>query len=394
MGVKLRCSNSEVAKTMKMKGVKNLDDSGFFDDCETVLDNSVQFDSTSENVFEVEDADFDIIESSLEALLLEQDDLKSHKYSLRRRERSSEVKSLGIKTEPCEPVSAQTCSPQRLTRKRGRPAKTKTMEESIGNDSKECCLENSEPNSITPKRTPRKRGRPSKNNSIKAEEDVLLEESPDKKAKLIGNNKNRKSSRPQLPADYEMSPYEKIREANIREREEMLIALGIKEALDECKNDVGIGNKVAGPRKQKVEQSERRRSSRLEGKEVEDADYDPEDESNDPSDHTHDGLRKHPCKECSNCIRPDCRRCVFCKDKRKYGGPNIKKQKCEYKEKCSQPIILCFICNGKRTFSCNECGKQFHETYQLDEHNKDIPQSQPVVRRSARLTGKATLDPV
>ena len=84
----------------------------------------------------------------------------------------------------------------------------------------------------------------------------------DKKAKFIGSNKNRKSSRPQLPADYEMSPYEKIREANIREREEMLIALGIKEALDECKNDVGIGNKVTGPRKQKVEQSERRRSSR------------------------------------------------------------------------------------------------------------------------------------
>ena len=246
-----------------MKGVKNLDDSGFFDDCETVLDNSVQFDSTSDNVLEVEDADFDSIESSLEALLLEQDDLKSHKYSLRRRERSSEVKSLGIKTEPCEPVSAQTCSPQRLTRKRGRPAKTKIMEESIDNDSK---VKNSEPNSITPIRTPRKRGRPSKNNLSKADEELLLmEESPDKKVKLVGFIKNRKSSRPQLPADYEMSPYEKIREANIREREEMLIALGIKEALDECKNDVGIGNKVTGPRKQKVEQSERRRSSRLEG---------------------------------------------------------------------------------------------------------------------------------
>ena len=33
-------------------------------------------------------------------------------------------------------------------------------------------------------------------------QDVLLEESPGKKGKIIGSNKNRKSSRPQLPADY------------------------------------------------------------------------------------------------------------------------------------------------------------------------------------------------
>merc|ERR1739844_505095 len=57
----------------------------------------------------------------------------------------------------------------------------------------------------------------------------------------------------------------------------------------------------------------------------------------DPEDHSEvPGVRRHPCKECANCRRPDCRRCIFCRDKRKYGGRNIKKQKCEYKDSCSQ----------------------------------------------------------
>ena len=29
--------------------------------------------------------------------------------------------------------------------------------------------------------------------------------------------------------------------------------------------------------------------------------------------HSHHGLRKHPCKECANCLVKDCRKCVFCR---------------------------------------------------------------------------------
>ena len=29
--------------------------------------------------------------------------------------------------------------------------------------------------------------------------------------------------------------------------------------------------------------------------------------------HSHHGLRKHPCKECANCLVKDCRKCVLCR---------------------------------------------------------------------------------
>jgi len=45
-----------------------------------------------------------------------------------------------------------------------------------------------------------------------------------------------------------------------------------------------------------------------------------------------------PCRKCSGCVRPDCGICEFCKDKPKFGGHNIKKQKCIHK-KCSNPIV-------------------------------------------------------
>lgn len=44
-----------------------------------------------------------------------------------------------------------------------------------------------------------------------------------------------------------------------------------------------------------------------------------------------DGKRKRGvrCMECAACLRTeDCGRCEFCLDKKKFGGPNIKKQAC------------------------------------------------------------------
>jgi len=364
------------------------DDSGFFDDCEVDLDNSIQF---SDNIVMVEDDAFNIIESSLEALLQEESQDKNEQ-SCGTLETSEEVENCeALKTsEPVdhsEPLETSTPQPER--RKRGRPAKVKPVEKHLAS-------EGSDNSELAQQTLGKKRGRPAKNNNlIKDDEELLLvEDSPVKKVKLNALPKTKNKTKPCLPDYEDLSPYEKIRADNIKEREEMLLTLGIKEAFAEYKGDIGLGIKTPAVRKQKVEQTEveqteRRRSSRLEGKE--DTDYVPDnlvESDEDPSDHTHDGLRKHPCKECVNCLRPDCRRCIFCKDKRKYGGPNIKKQKCELKEKCSQPTILCFICQGKRVFSCLACGKQFHETFQLEEHNRDVHETKQVTRRSARLTGK------
>ena len=44
------------------------------------------------------------------------------------------------------------------------------------------------------------------------------------------------------------------------------------------------------------------------------------------------------CQKCSGCIREDCGKCTYCKDKPKFGGRNIQKQKCQFK-KCSNPVI-------------------------------------------------------
>ena len=51
-----------------------------------------------------------------------------------------------------------------------------------------------------------------------------------------------------------------------------------------------------------------------------------------------------PCRKCSGCVRPDCGQCIFCKDKSKFGGHNIMKQKCIHK-KCSNPVVR----------SCDHC---------------------------------------
>ena len=193
----------------------------------------------------------------------------------------------------------------------------------------------------------------------------------------------------------EMSDYEKIRDNNIKERMEMLKALGIKSALDECKS--GLGVKKPADKRQRTGETfpgERRKSARLASRE-EDEDYVPDyrlEASEDkyaldnPSDHSHDGIRRHPCKECSNCLVPDCRRCVFCRDKKRYGGKNKLKQKCADKPKCSNPIVLCNICNGSRSFSCGVCDEKFPESYLLDEHKEQAHKIEKEKRRSSRLS--------
>ena len=208
-------------------------------------------------------------------------------------------------------------------------------------------------------------------------------------SKKTDNNRKRDST--------DLSEYEKIREENIRQRKLMLETLGIQSGFQELLND-SITSRKNQKRKpsSELDPSQRRKSARLAAKERdEDEDYVPnyrEDSSDDkyalddPADHSHDGIRRNPCKECSNCLKPDCRRCVFCRDKPKYGGKNIKKQKCMYKDKCSNPIVVCNICNGSRSFSCNICGEKFSESYLVDQHKERRHNVEQVRRRSSRIS--------
>jgi len=40
------------------------------------------------------------------------------------------------------------------------------------------------------------------------------------------------------------------------------------------------------------------------------------------------------CFNCDSCNLPDCRKCVFCRDMKKYGGKGVKKQSCMMRPKC------------------------------------------------------------
>ena len=91
-------------------------------------------------------------------------------------------------------------------------------------------------------------------------------------------------------------------------------------------------------------------------------------------------------QECYHCLQPDCRRCVYCRDKAKYGGPNIKKQKCERKEKCSNPSIICLLCSGEKPVSCDMCEKKFIESFQLENHKESEHGTKREKRRSSRLS--------
>lgn len=47
--------------------------------------------------------------------------------------------------------------------------------------------------------------------------------------------------------------------------------------------------------------------------------------------------RGQRCGTCAGCTGADCGKCVNCKDKRKFGGPNKRKQACERKVCTLQP---------------------------------------------------------
>ncbi|XP_071513076.1 lysine-specific demethylase 2A-like isoform X3 [Panulirus ornatus] len=57
--------------------------------------------------------------------------------------------------------------------------------------------------------------------------------------------------------------------------------------------------------------------------------------------------RRVRCKLCESCLREDCRKCGFCMDMVKYGGPGTMKQTCKMK-KCTQPMLpaaaFCYEC--------------------------------------------------
>ena len=40
------------------------------------------------------------------------------------------------------------------------------------------------------------------------------------------------------------------------------------------------------------------------------------------------------CGNCKSCTAPDCRKCVYCLDMKKYGGPGTKKQRCMKRPTC------------------------------------------------------------
>merc|ERR1719266_1453593 len=40
------------------------------------------------------------------------------------------------------------------------------------------------------------------------------------------------------------------------------------------------------------------------------------------------------CGSCKACTAPDCRKCVYCLDMKKYGGPGTKKQRCMKRPTC------------------------------------------------------------
>merc|ERR1719369_1676897 len=44
--------------------------------------------------------------------------------------------------------------------------------------------------------------------------------------------------------------------------------------------------------------------------------------------------RLNRCFKCESCLKPDCRKCIYCKDMKKYGGKGTKKQSCMERPKC------------------------------------------------------------
>ena len=60
--------------------------------------------------------------------------------------------------------------------------------------------------------------------------------------------------------------------------------------------------------------------------------------------------RGRGCGKCAGCLRSDCGTCIFCKDKPKFGGPGVKKQRCanrlcsNFVKKVPVCLCLCVMC--------------------------------------------------
>ena len=82
--------------------------------------------------------------------------------------------------------------------------------------------------------------------------------------------------------------------------------------------------------------------------------------------------QRHHCGNCLGCAREeDCGECVFCVDKPKFGGPGVKKQKCELRWCEHHPRIN----RGpgslrQEALKCKDCGEEYFSNKLLDSHMK------------------------
>ncbi|XP_072164056.1 lysine-specific demethylase 2A-like isoform X2 [Diadema setosum] len=81
--------------------------------------------------------------------------------------------------------------------------------------------------------------------------------------------------------------------------------------------------------------------------------------------------RRSRCKKCANCTRPECGKCNFCRDMKKFGGPGRMKQTCIMRQ-CLSPILPsksnCSVCQQEdcdaegntSLMECHQCGDIAH----------------------------------
>merc|ERR1712223_1489369 len=82
--------------------------------------------------------------------------------------------------------------------------------------------------------------------------------------------------------------------------------------------------------------------------------------------------QKHFCGNCLGCAREeDCGDCHFCLDKPKFGGPGIKKQKCELRWCEQHPRINRGPGSLRReALECIDCSEEYYSYQVLDSHMK------------------------
>uniref|UniRef100_A0A8C7RAZ5 CXXC-type zinc finger protein 1 n=1 Tax=Oncorhynchus mykiss TaxID=8022 RepID=A0A8C7RAZ5_ONCMY len=89
------------------------------------------------------------------------------------------------------------------------------------------------------------------------------------------------------------------------------------------------------------------------------------------------------CGECEPCLRTeDCATCDFCKDMKKFGGPNKIRQKCRFRQ-CDVRARIIFSLGS--TFKYFECGfiYRFFLTQPWLSNEEDGPPFSPVLRKKA-----------